>query len=551
MCEQAGLFQRALEHYTDLVDIKRAITNPHLLAPPDFLVTFFGTLSVENSVECLRELLNDNLRQNLHLVVTIAAKYHKQLEVNKLCDLFESFKSNEGLFYFLGSIVRDSQDPEVHFKYIQAAARTGQVKEVERMYRESTVYDPKRVKEFFCRGRLTDRRTLVIVCDRLDFIDGLVDQLTAADSKDTFEALLAEVNPVRQPVVLDLLRERGCAATGVCSAGPRGSLGVDSLAAMGRGPVLAVAGGATMLCRADFEQLLLLPGSPHRPGACIPSEDVRKEALLFFESAQPADASYPKLASWLRVVLDEVEPEVRALMARALNRQYALLGDAAALSQYAGWRELDGLLAELLACLTPVNEALAASECELHDASRLTISRLVAGLAFLDDLRLAADEADWKCGILIARLRGALPSATKTPTISDENVTKLIEAAGAALSRAHQADVNLAAVQAAAVVRLQTQTSSVHNKSQDARDILEACIVWQERLAEAYASLVSAVDAVRACKGQEADDEAAGKKRLSGLLRKLGTVKSQLQRAYAQEQKMRRLVDAEDRQARS
>ncbi|CAF87487.1 unnamed protein product, partial [Tetraodon nigroviridis] len=31
-----------------------------------------------------------------------------------------------GLFYFLGSIVNFSQDPEVHFKYIQAACKTGQ-----------------------------------------------------------------------------------------------------------------------------------------------------------------------------------------------------------------------------------------------------------------------------------------------------------------------------------------------------------------------------------------------------------------------------------------
>ena len=37
-----------------------------------------------------------------------------------------------GLFYFLGSIVNFSQEPDVHFKYIQAACKTGQIKEVER-----------------------------------------------------------------------------------------------------------------------------------------------------------------------------------------------------------------------------------------------------------------------------------------------------------------------------------------------------------------------------------------------------------------------------------
>jgi hypothetical protein len=53
-----------------------------------------------------------------------------------------------GLFYFLGSIVNFSQDADVHFKYIQAACKTGQIKEVERICRESQCYEPERVKNF-------------------------------------------------------------------------------------------------------------------------------------------------------------------------------------------------------------------------------------------------------------------------------------------------------------------------------------------------------------------------------------------------------------------
>jgi clathrin heavy chain len=44
--------------------------------------------------------------------------------------------------------VNFSQEPEVHFKYIQAACRTGQMKEVERICRESNFYEPERVKTF-------------------------------------------------------------------------------------------------------------------------------------------------------------------------------------------------------------------------------------------------------------------------------------------------------------------------------------------------------------------------------------------------------------------
>lgn len=120
LCEKAGLLQRALEHYTDLYDIKRAIVHTHLLGP-EWLVNYFGTLSVEDSIECLKAMLQHNIRQNLQICVQVATKYHEQLTTTALIDLFESFKSYEGLFYFLGSIVNFSQDPEVHFKYIQVS----------------------------------------------------------------------------------------------------------------------------------------------------------------------------------------------------------------------------------------------------------------------------------------------------------------------------------------------------------------------------------------------------------------------------------------------
>lgn len=64
-------------------------------------------------------MLQANIRQNLKVVVQIASKYCEQLTTSALIELFESFKSYEGLFYFLISIVNFSQDPEVHFKYIQ------------------------------------------------------------------------------------------------------------------------------------------------------------------------------------------------------------------------------------------------------------------------------------------------------------------------------------------------------------------------------------------------------------------------------------------------
>ncbi len=53
LCEKAGLYMRALQHYSDLPDIKRVIVNTHAIDPQQ-LVEFFGSLSAEWALECLR-----------------------------------------------------------------------------------------------------------------------------------------------------------------------------------------------------------------------------------------------------------------------------------------------------------------------------------------------------------------------------------------------------------------------------------------------------------------------------------------------------------------
>jgi clathrin heavy chain len=84
-----------LEHYTDIHDIKRILPHTNLLTP-EWVVEYFGHLSVEQTLECLKEMLATNLRQNLQIVVQVATKYSEQLQPHNLIDLFETFKTNEG-----------------------------------------------------------------------------------------------------------------------------------------------------------------------------------------------------------------------------------------------------------------------------------------------------------------------------------------------------------------------------------------------------------------------------------------------------------------------
>lgn len=100
------------------------------------LVEFFGTLSREWALECMKDLLVVNLRGNLQIVVQVilfnflrpipspywqlfflndsnyceslahlqaAKEYSEQLGVDACIKLFEQFKSYEGLYFFLGS----------------------------------------------------------------------------------------------------------------------------------------------------------------------------------------------------------------------------------------------------------------------------------------------------------------------------------------------------------------------------------------------------------------------------------------------------------------
>ncbi|KAE9393463.1 clathrin heavy chain [Gymnopus androsaceus JB14] len=209
LCEKAGLMQRALEHYEDLADIKRVIVHATTF-PVEWLTNYFSRLTTEQSMACLQEMLRVNIRQNLQVVIQIATKYSDILGPVKLIEMFESYKTFEGLYYYLGSIVNLSTDPEVHFKYIQAATRTGQIREVERICRESNYYNPEKVKNFLKEAKLGDQLPLIIVCDRFDFVHDLVLYLYQNNLTNFIEVYVQKVNSIRTPQVVGGLLDVDC-----------------------------------------------------------------------------------------------------------------------------------------------------------------------------------------------------------------------------------------------------------------------------------------------------------------------------------------------------
>ena len=209
LCENSQLYQRALENSDDPASIKRNIVRTDKLNP-EWLVNYFGRMSLEQSLDCLNEMLKTNIRQNLHAVYQIATKYSELLGPHRLIELFERYRTAEGLYYYLGSIVNLSEDPDVVFKYIEAATAMKQTTEVERICRDNNFYNPEKVKNFLKEAHLTEQLPLIIVCDRFNFIHDLVLYLYQNQQFKSIEVYVQRVNPARTPFVIGGLLDVDC-----------------------------------------------------------------------------------------------------------------------------------------------------------------------------------------------------------------------------------------------------------------------------------------------------------------------------------------------------
>lgn len=112
--------------------------------------------------------------------------------------------------FYLANVLPKTEDPEIYFKYIQACARLQNFKEVERVIRETSNYEPVKVKEFLMEAKLPDPRPLIYLCDMHGFTEELTRYLFNARQKQFIEIYLFKVNPKATPKVLGTLLELDC-----------------------------------------------------------------------------------------------------------------------------------------------------------------------------------------------------------------------------------------------------------------------------------------------------------------------------------------------------
>jgi clathrin heavy chain len=214
LCERAGLFQRAIECYIkaqfaahseidNLASIRRCLSQAQNFNA-EWLIDFFGKLNQQDSLLCLQDLLT-NHRQHFKVIVQVATKYSDALGSGNLIHMFLEKDLFDILYYYLGAISPYTRDPEVHFRYIEAAAEVGQLTELERMTRESPCYDAERTKNYLKAKKLTDLWPLINVCDIHNFIPELVRYLIDTNNMPMIEQFVQRRSPSKTPAVVGTL----------------------------------------------------------------------------------------------------------------------------------------------------------------------------------------------------------------------------------------------------------------------------------------------------------------------------------------------------------
>jgi clathrin heavy chain len=71
LCESKGLMHRALQHYTNIADIKRVILNTHMI-PEDFIIQHVSKMENNDKLSVMKELAIHNPQMNNQIVARAA-----------------------------------------------------------------------------------------------------------------------------------------------------------------------------------------------------------------------------------------------------------------------------------------------------------------------------------------------------------------------------------------------------------------------------------------------------------------------------------------------
>lgn len=209
LCEKAGLFLRALEHYSDLSDIKRCIVNTHgmeVKAIADVMREF----STEWKTVCITQLVKNGGPTNMEFAAELGKEFSAEIGHKVMVGIFDSHKCAQGIFLYLQNYANELEDKDLTCKYIESCVAVGNTHEVERATRELNHYDPDRVMRFLMEARLSDARALINVCDRHGKVPELTKYLYTNNLMRYLEGYVQKVSPGNTPEVVGTLLDCEC-----------------------------------------------------------------------------------------------------------------------------------------------------------------------------------------------------------------------------------------------------------------------------------------------------------------------------------------------------
>ncbi|ORM41265.1 Clathrin heavy chain 1 [Babesia sp. Xinjiang] len=213
LCEDAGMFDLAIQHYDSLSDVKRLVLKAGGNMNRAVLEKTLKNMTPEHALEVLREMSDSSDISN-EQVVSCALTMHNHIGTMHIVQMFERSSSSEVLFSFLRALPVMSQGAAAEkndlnatlvYKFIQCCIERGEYEDLERICKDSNCYDGVRVKELLKQSALPNPKSLLIVCHKLGELSELTEYLYRNGMEKAIEVYVNTINPGGVSTVMSTL----------------------------------------------------------------------------------------------------------------------------------------------------------------------------------------------------------------------------------------------------------------------------------------------------------------------------------------------------------
>eukprot|EP00768_Dysnectes_brevis_P001247 gnl/Dysnectes_brevis/1303_a1459_1909.p1 GENE.gnl/Dysnectes_brevis/1303_a1459_1909~~gnl/Dysnectes_brevis/1303_a1459_1909.p1 ORF type:complete len:1090 (+),score=595.35 gnl/Dysnectes_brevis/1303_a1459_1909:1275-4544(+) len=168
LCERAGLYQRAIQLTEDHNERIRLLAAHTAALPVDWYAGWAITLEPEEQLEIHKAVLSAQPIGHANHVSASCAQAGTALDAQEVISMFQQNDATEGLFHYLSAILPASVSPEVHFSFLETAVQLDNLREIERVCRDSQYLDGQKAFDFLKEATLSSYAPLLTISQRFD-----------------------------------------------------------------------------------------------------------------------------------------------------------------------------------------------------------------------------------------------------------------------------------------------------------------------------------------------------------------------------------------------